>query len=385
MKTIKKALPLFLLALALVIALGTKLMGQGTNMSLSSLENIYRTAKGTIFGGLPSNKMIIPYPTPSDPDSSLISVFYFNTDNQLQLGTHQSGRDEYIVVDVNSTLGQAETSYLNSPAGSMANAHAQNDASHAVSSVSMAGSKYATHSAYIWDEDPTPVPAAYVPPVPPNMPNQLLMLVQPSGAGDPFNALTFANYTGAGGHGQDAVSIFIYRADGAPLTAATQPAVSASYLDSSSNKIGNPLAGGSLATQSVNGSSVTGFLVSGTLTTMLPANQWAAGSYSLAVSVAPASGFVAPATGNTTLAISPTPLQGSIYTTDATITSLNHGDSLKIDATMNPTDPANPGVAVCTVNTPSALPSLGGLPSGSASGDVSATTTTDALDVYLYH
>jgi hypothetical protein len=86
----KKILPLtrFLLTLALITVLGIKLMGQntGATTSLSALENIYRTAKGTIYGALPNNKMIIPYLSPElmappynavYPTGTNVSVFYF--------------------------------------------------------------------------------------------------------------------------------------------------------------------------------------------------------------------------------------------------------------------------------------------------------------------
>ena len=107
MKIMKKVLLLFLLTLTLSAVLGTKLLGQntGATTSLSALENIYRTAKGTIFGGLPSNKIIIPYlssdlPASLYPTGTNVSVFYFSPQTgQLQLGTDPTGYTGFIVVD----------------------------------------------------------------------------------------------------------------------------------------------------------------------------------------------------------------------------------------------------------------------------------------------
>jgi hypothetical protein len=149
---------------------------------------------------------------------------------------------------------------------------------------------------------------------------------------------------------------------------------------------GTAVSAGSLTMQNENGNNVTGFLVTSTLTAMLPACQWASGSYPLKINVVPTSGFIAPATNNPQLTISPTALVGSIYTTDASNTTLNHGDSIVIDGTANPTDPTNGNVPVSTVNDPSALPNLGGLQQGTSPGQVSGTTNAAGTkDNFLYH
>jgi prepilin-type N-terminal cleavage/methylation domain-containing protein len=351
--------------------------------SLRDIEQPYRTAKGTVFGGLSSNKKIIPYPNPvpspnpyptiTDETNPAISVFYFDSNNQLKLGTHIQNRTysdgvtscpEYIVVDATSQLYQDAVASHPS-----AGVYAVRNATAAVQSVSMAGSKYATHTAYIWDEDPNPVAGPGVKPVIPNMPNALLQDITFSG--DNPSSLSFGNYTNISD--PDSVTIFVYRADGQPVTAGTaftaQLGGGASFSGAAGSQ--SEVISGTLK-------AVQGIILTKPLYNLLDVTSWANNSYTLAINVTAGNGEIAPAVNNPTLTISPTALTGVINSPNP----LNHGGTFTIDASGNPVDQTHGNVPVCTITNVN----LGGLPSGTSSGQVSQSLdATGTVDTCTYH